>query len=156
MGTSVVFPLIDALVDRFTEALPNVEVHDGFGVSDHADDFLMVGVEDPNGSEATSADAQQAWAGLGANARNETGTVTCAALAWRGNPGDAGQREARAAAAAIVAAVENDLRADPNLGGVVPGLMWVGFGSRVRLVQDQTESGPMTLVVFDIDFKARI
>ena len=159
MGTSVVFPLINALVDHFTEALPDVEVHDGFGVSDHADDFLMVGVEDPNGSEATSADAQQTWAGLGANARNETGTVTCAALVWRGNPGDTGQREARDAAAAIVAAVENSLRGEPgepHLGGVVPGLMWVGFGSRVRLVQDQTESGPMALVVFDIDFKARI
>lgn len=156
MGTSVVFSLIDALVDHFTEALPGIEVHDGFGLSDDAFDFLMVGVEDPNGSEATSAESQQTWAGLGANARNETGTVTCAAVAWRGNPGESGQREAREAAKAIVAAVEEDLRVDPNLGGVVPGLMWVGFGTRLRIVQDQTEIGPMCMAVFDIDFKARI
>lgn len=156
MGTSVVFPLIDALVDHFREALPNVSVYDGFGLSDDAFDFLMVGVEDPNGSEPTSADVQQEWAGLGANSRYEAGTVTCAALVWNGNPGDEGQREARAKASSIVAAVENDLRDDPNLGGVVPGLMWVGFGTRLRLVQDQTESGPMALVVFDIAFKAKI
>lgn len=156
MGTSAVFGLIDELVDHFTAALPSIAVYDGYGLSDDASDFLMVGVEDPNGSEPTSADVQQQWAGLGAKARYEAGTVTCAALAWRGNPGDAGQREARAAAAAIVAAVENDLRADPNLGGAVPGLQWVGFGDRLRIVQDQTQSGPMALVIFDIAYKAKI
>lgn len=156
MGTSVVFGLIDELVTHFRDALADVMVSDGFGLSADARDFLMVGVEDPNGSEATSADVQQEWAGLGANARYEAGTVTCAALAWRGNPGDEGQGEARAAAAAIVAAVENNLREDPNLGSAVPGLMWVGFGTRIRLVQDQTEAGPMALVVFDIAYKAKI
>lgn len=156
MATSVVFALIDTLVEHFREALAEVNVYDGFGISEDASDFLMIGVEDPNGSEPTSADVTQEWAGLGAKTRYEGGTVTCAALAWRGNPGDAGQAEARASAAAIVSAVENDLREDPNLGGVVPGLMWTGFGTRLRLVQDQTESGPMALVIFDIAFKARI
>lgn len=157
MGTSAVFGLIDTLVAHFREVLPaDVQVYDGYGLSDDANDFLMVGVEDPNGSEATSADVKQEWAGLGAKARYEAGTVTCAALAWRGNPGEQGQGEARAAAAAIIAAVENDLRADPNLGGTVPGLMWTGFGDRLRLIQDQSESGPWALVVFDIAYKAKI
>lgn len=156
MATSTVFGLIDTLVEHFREVLPEVNVYDGFGISEDASDFLMVGVEDPNGSEPTSADVQQEWAGLGAKSRYEAGTVTCAALAWRGNPGDEGQAEARAAAAAIVAAVENDLRRDPNLGAAVPGLMWVGFGTRLRLVQDQTGSGPMALVVFDIAFKSKV
>lgn len=156
MATSAVFGLIDTLVEHFRDVLSDVSVYDGFGISEDASDYLMVGVEDPNGSEPTSADVQQEWAGLGAKARYEAGTVTCAALAFRGNPGDEGQGEARAAARDIVAAVEDDLRADPNLGGVVPGLMWVGFGTRLRIVQDQGESGPWALVVFDIAFKAKI
>lgn len=156
MATSTLFALVDTLVAELSTALPDVQVYDGFGISEDASDFLMVGVEDPNGSEATSADVAQEWHGLGAKSRLEAGTITCAALAWRGNPGDAGQGEARAAAAAIVAAVESHLRADPNLGGLVPGLMWVGFGTRLRLVQDQTDAGPYALVVFDIAFKSKI
>lgn len=154
MATSVVFGLLDRLVELFTETLTDITVYDGFGVSDDPGDFLMVGVEDPDmvGAE-TSADAQQKWAGLGAKSRDEEGTVTCAALSWNG---DGDQSAARLRVAEITQALEDVLRADPNLGGVVPGLMWTGYGTRTRLIQDQTETGAMALCVFEIAFRARI
>lgn len=158
MATTIVFALVDALVTRLRAQLPGVQVYDGFGLSDDPGDFLMVGVEDPDAqASATAAESEQSWAGLGAKARDETGSVTCAALSWNGNPESGGsQQEARAGVKAITDAIENHLRADPNLGGTVPGLMWTGFGTRFRLVQDQTDSGAMALAVFEIAFKARI
>lgn len=157
MATTVVFALVDALVEQLRIELPGVQVYDGFGLSGDPGDFLMVGVEDPDAqASATAAESEQTWAGLGAKARDETGSVTCAALSWNGNAGDDGQQEARAGAKAITDAIENHLRADPNLGGTVPGLMWTGFGTRFRLVQDQTDTGAMALAVFEIAFKARI
>lgn len=154
MTTSVVFDLIDELVSRFTTALSGVKVYDGYLVSDDPGDFLMVGVEDPNSDQgATSAEGQQQWADLGANRRNETGTVTCVALSWNGN-GD--QAAARAAVKAITDAVEADLRSDPNLGGVVPGLMWTGYGTRTQFLQNQNQQGAEAAVIFEVAFKARI
>lgn len=157
MANTVVFALIDRLLDVFTEVLPDVMVYDGFGVSDDPGDFLMIGVEDPDAQDsATAAESEQKWAGLGAKSRDESGTITCAALSWNGNGAAGGQKEARAGAKAIVDAVENVLRADPNLDDIVPGLMWTGFGTRFRLVQDQNSTGAMALAVFDIAFRARI
>lgn len=154
MSTSVIFDLVDRLVEVLRERLPNVEVYDGFGLSDDPGDFVMVGVEDPDmqGAE-TSADVTQEWAGLGAGSRYEAGTVTCAALSWNGN---ADQKEARTRVGEITANIENLLREDPNLGGTVPGLQWTGYGTRLRLVQDQNDGGAMALVVFEIAFKAKI
>lgn len=154
MGTSIVFDLIDALNDRWTSALTGINVIDGTGMTDDPGDFLMVGVEDPDtDTYADSAESVQSWAGLGARHRDEEGTVTCCALSWNG---DANQRAARQAVKATLAAVENDLRSDPNLGGVVPGLLWTGFGTRLNLSQIQSETGAAALGFFQIQFKARI
>ena len=152
MTTSVVFDLIDVLVSRFTDAL-SVNVLDGYGLTDDPGDFLMVGVEDPDSDRAVSAEAKQEWAGLGAKTRYEEGTVTCIALSWNG---DADLKAARAACKATTAAVENNLRADPNLGGVVPGLNWTGYGVRTELIQLQASDGACVMCVFDVAFKARL
>jgi hypothetical protein len=150
--TSVVFELIDVLVAQLGAEL-SVNVMDGYGITDDPGDFLMVGVEDPDSDRATSAEAKQEWAGLGARMRYEEGTVTCIAMSWNG---DADLSAARAAAKATTVAVENHLRADPNLGGSVDGLMWVGYGTRTELIQLQATDGACVMCVFDVAFKARI
>lgn len=152
MATSVVFDLVGALVTQLDTAL-SVNVFDGYGQTDDPGDYLMIGVEDPDSDRATSVEGEQSWAGLGANARNEEGTVTCVAMSWNG---DADLSAARAAAKATTAAVENHLRADPNLGASVPGLLWTGYGTRTQLIQLQATDGACVMCVFDIQFKARI
>ena len=155
MATSVVPALIDALVTQLTAALPNVLVIDGVGVTENPGDFLMIGVEDPDQeSAAFSADVRQSWAGLGAKARDEEGEITCAALAWTGNSDPTAQKAARDAAYAILATVENTLRTTPTLG--VAGVRWVSFGTQLTLSQAQGTAGADALVVFRINFQARI
>ena len=60
-------------------------------------------------------------------ARDQTGSVTCAALSWNG---DADQKAARDAAYAVVAAVEDLLRTDPTLGVAAPGRSVCQMGPR--------------------------
>jgi hypothetical protein len=152
MGTSAVPALIDALVSTARTALPNVLVYDGFGVSDEPGDFLMVGVDDPDApDQAVSADTQQDWANANYTARDETGTVTCAALSWNG---DGDQKAARDACYAITAALEAALRTTPSLG--VASVLWTSYGTTARLTQAQDGSGALALLVFSVAFRARI
>lgn len=154
MATSAVFAVIDALVTTMTTALPNVSVYDGLGTSDDPGNFLMIGVDDPDtDAYADSAESSQKWAGLGNHARNEEGTVTCCALAWNG---DGDQRAARLDVKAITDAVENALRADPSLGGVIAPPGWAQFGTRFNLSQIQSETGALALAFFQVAYQARI
>ena len=157
MATSVVFNLIDTLHTLSVAALPSVLVLDGMGVTDDPGDFLMIGVEDPDvDGFSDSAESQHTWAGRGNRARDEVGSVSCCALSWNGDSGDAAQKAARDAAQAIVAAVETLVRTDPNLGAAVAGLQWVRFGERLVLRQIQTDTGAVALVYFQIAFQARL
>jgi hypothetical protein len=152
MSTSVVFDLVDALVSRLTPLL-EVNVFDGYGITDDPGDYLMIGVEDPDSDRATSAESKQEWAGLGARSRYEEGTITCIAMSWNG---DGDLSAARAACKATTVAVEDHLRDDPNLGGDVTGLNWTGYGTRTELIQLQATDGACVMCVFDISFKARL
>lgn len=154
MGTSVVFDLIPALVTTFTEGLPEaIHVIDGDTVSGDAGTFLMVGWEDPDNDRATSATGQQKWAGIGAKARDEEGTITCLVIAWDGNNDFPA---ARAAVRAATDGVEALLRADPKLDGTIPALMWVGYGTNTELRQWLSDQGAVATCTFDIAFRARI
>jgi hypothetical protein len=151
--TSVVFDLTDRLVDVFKEAVTDATVYDGYGNINDPGDFVMVGVDDPDGDRAQASDATQTWAGLGAHTRDEEGTITCVALAWTGNPE---LKPVRAKVKAMTGAIEQALKADPSLGGTVPGLLWTGYGQRTQMVQLQTDDGASVIVFFDIAFKARL
>lgn len=152
MPASIVWDLTDRLVETFA-AIPGVIVADGDLVTDERGTFLMVGWDDPENDRATSASASQEWASLGNRARNESGTVTCLVVR---SQGDRDAKAARDAVRDATDAVENLLRADPNLGGLVPGLQWTGFGPRFELRQWLTEDGAVALCVFDIAFRARL
>lgn len=153
MATSVVPAAIDALVAAARIALPDVLVHDGIGQTDDPGDFLMIGVEDPDiEGAAFSADTKQDWAAVGTGApRDEQGDITCVALSWNG---DGDPKAARDGAYAIAAAVEDLLRNTPALG--VPQLLWTSFGSSSQLSQAQGDGGASALLVFRINFRARI
>ena len=154
MGTSAVFDLVGALVTTLDAALADVNVFDGFPPSDDPTDYVMVGVGNPdNEGRETSVEAEQSWAGLGARARDEAGSVTCVAVGWSG---DTALSPLRTRMKALTTTIENTLRADPNLGGTVPGLQWVGYGTRTQLEQYQASDGACLMCVFDIAFKARI
>lgn len=153
MATSVVPALIDALVTAARTTLPDVLVFDGIGQTDDPGDFLMIGVEDPDlEGAAFSADTKQDWAAVGTGApRDESGEITCVALSWNG---DGNPKSARDGAYAIAAAVEDLLRANAALG--VPQLLWTSFGSSSQLSQAQGSGGASALLVFRINFRARI
>lgn len=159
MASSVVPSLIDALISTATAALPNVDVYDGFGVSEDPGDFLMIGVDDPDSQAAAfSSDSSQTQATAGTpRSRNQTGAITCAALSWNGNAGNAGQKTARDAVYAIQAAVENALRADPTLGVAPPNgqVLVLQIGDE-RLSQNQYDLGCDALLIFTVQFEARI
>lgn len=154
MGTSVTFGLIDRLVTVLGTGLSaDVKVIDGDVVSDEPGTVLMVGWDDPDNDRATSVTGAQTWAGLGAKARNEEGTVTCLVVTVDGNNV---LKDARATVEAVTDGVEQILRADPNLGGQVPGLMWTGYGTRTEIRQWLSDMGAVVICTFDIAFKARI
>ena len=84
--------------------------------------------------------------------RNETVTVHCCAEAWAGTDD---MRTTRLAATGIVAAVEQVMQADTTqFGGNVlfpdPGI------TGLALLQNNTQTGAVARVAFDLVFKARI
>jgi hypothetical protein len=155
MAISVIPALIDALYEQATNALPDVLVKDGFGVTDDPGDVLMIGVDDPDSpSNASSASAEQAWPHTGIDLdRDETGYITCAATSWNGD-GEAGQKAARDAVFAIADAVAALCRANPSLG--VDGLLWTSYGTQADLQQGQDSNGAIALLTFRIDYQARL
>ena len=155
MATSAVPEVIDALVALARTEVTDTLVFDGIGATDDPGNFLMIGVEDPDiEGAAFSADVKQGWANANYTTRDEEGDITCVALAWVGDSGDAGQKAARDAAYAITAALEAALRTDPSLG--LPTLLWSGFGTTSQLSQAQGSGGSSALLVFRINFRARI
>jgi hypothetical protein len=153
VATSALPDLIDALVTGARAALPDTLVYDGFGVdAEPGHSYLMVGVDDVDARDsAYAATATQEWANANYTARDEEGYVVCAALAWNG---DSDAKAARDEAFTTVAAVENLCRANPSLG--VTSLLWTSFGGRVQLSQNQSEHGATAIVIFQINYRARI
>lgn len=157
MATAIVFDLISALVDTCTTALPTVNVYDGQGATDDPGNFLMIGVGDPNSDDpAASASGDLQWAGLGHRTSKEQGTITCCAVAWSGDSGNAAQKAVRQTVRDISSAVESTLRADPNLGGVVPGLNWVRYAGSFSLEQLSASDGVAAVFQFDIAYIASL
>lgn len=154
MPGTVVLDLLDALVREYRLALPTVTVFDGHGITeDPAQNFVMVGVGDPDSNQApTSAESEQTWAGLGARAGDEEGTITCCAVAWNGE--SEGLAKARTALKGMFAAMAAVHVEDPTLG--VGPVMWTRFGGRMSTTQFQASDGSSIVQYFEIKFKARV
>lgn len=159
--TSRVPAAIDYLVPLFAgaatlgQATPPINVIDGPGVTaDPGPLALWVGVSDidPGAGLKDTASSAQQWAGLGRMARNEDLTVYCVAQAQSGSDD---VRVLRLAVAAIVTAVENLVRGDASLGGVVstPGNAGV---TSAQWQQGPTPRGMAARVTLEITAQARI
>ena len=159
MATSLVFDLIDRFVELWPPVVEslNANITDGYDLSQDYSNFVMVGVEDPNSQLAgQSASAQQSFATLGQRNRDEAGEVVCATVVARG---DSDMKQARADCKAITDRIEDWVRNVDVHGSELntPGLQWIGFGSDIQLLQDQTnQGGAVVTLIFRIAYKARI
>jgi hypothetical protein len=170
MTTSRIPAAIDYLVTLFRGAVTlggpvvngqqtgPVTVHDGADVTAEAGALaLWVGVDDidPAAGAPEAASATQSWAGLGRMARNEELAIYCVAQAIGG--GD-DVRSLRLSCAGIVAAVEDLVRADASLGGVVstPGNAGVTATRWRQGPQLTGDAGMAVRVTVEITAAARI
>lgn len=155
MSTSATPKAIDALFTNATAALSGTLVIDGYGVTDSANpNILMIGVDNPdNGQAANSSQATQSPGPMATlRPRDQSGSVTCAALSWSGGTN---QKTVRDAAYTTLAAVENMLRTDPTQGVGLPGYSIFQVTDEA-LYQNQYEDGVDALVVFTVTYTARI
>lgn len=157
MAVSIVPALIDALFAQATATLPDVTVYDGYGVSDDAGDYLMIGVDDPDSlSRAPSMSQTQTMATAGTpRSRTETGTIPNVIYCWNGD-GPTGQKAARDAAYAVAETVAGLLRADPTLGVSSGYQVVVCQVTDITLDQNQDSNGADALITLTIGFEARI
>lgn len=149
--SSVIPALLDALVALCRAEFSDVTVTDGPTVLANQGDYLMIGVDDMSLSKpASSADSTQEWAHATSSGRDETGGITCCLAAWQGDDDLASARRR----------LFNDL---DRLGAVlngrppcdIPGL-WRTNVTGLDLSQDQTEDGCLAMLVFRIEFSARL
>lgn len=150
--SSVVPDLLDALLAAFPPLVPDFTVSDGFPLEWNTGDFLAVGVDDPQSANpAPSARSDAEWAGAHRSmGLNESGEVTCAAWAWRG---DADTKSGRDAVYGALSAIQDTLR---NPAGLAVEGLWSTWLAGTQLSQDQTPNGALVLLVFRVGFKARI
>lgn len=146
--------VIDALVALFENAaaLDGVKVIDGPVVTnDPLHKAVFVGYDgDPEVDGGEAVTFSQDWASIGQKAKDETFTVTCAVAVWKGSTK---VKPVRDLAYALLAAVENTLRADPSLGQPPPTIVAFASGS---LVQSQRLSGIECRIPFQIAVRTRI
>lgn len=154
---SVLPDVVDALVALWDSALAGepVDVSDGHLVTDSANDFLLVGVEDPRQADpTTSASFTTEWTAYGGGpgmgtTRTESGDITCVLYRLNGNNDQAAVRRA---AFDNLDLLWDAVRPDASLG--VTGLQWVRPGASVALWQAQTDYGAEAAVVFTVNYYA--
>lgn len=153
MGTSVVPELMRAMFETYTEELADYQVNVGTGLTEDPRDYVMIGVDDIDGVDwANAADAAQEFATVGQDhSRDETGTISCAALV---RIGDTDMLAAIEELFKITAAIEEIHRTNYALG--VEGVMWTSFGGNATTRLLETPDGSYALLVFQIGFRARI
>lgn len=146
---SVLPDLVDALVAACTTALTAATVTDGLAFEWNTGDYLMIGVDDPDGLKAQAGNAEQEQ--VTNNDRDESGDLTCAALAVNGQ---ADQKSARDAVFGLMAAVESLLRARSV---IVSGVkFWQLDLASFVYSQNIPDLGTSALLVFRIHYVARI
>lgn len=147
--TSVTPDLIKALRDAATAALPDVTVTNGLSREWNTGDYLMVGVDDPDGLKAQASDSSHEQQTN--NDRDQDGRLTCVALSTNGH---ADQDDAMDAVYSIMGTVDMMLRSGAvTVAGVK---FWQLDISDESYSQNIPDLGTSALLVFRIHFVARI
>jgi hypothetical protein len=158
--TSRIPALISYLVTLFQgaatlgQASPPVTVYDGPATTGlDAPLKLFIGLADPDSTTPErAAESTQTWAALGRLGRDEMVTIHCCAEAWAGSDDLA---TVRTSVTGITAAVEVLMQSDTTqFGGNAlfpdPGI------TNLVLLQNNTQTGAVARLAFDLTFKARI
>lgn len=149
MATSRFGAVVDALV-TLVDATSVLGVFDGpANTSDVPTEYVVVGgTEDPDDD---AGEFTQAWNGLGARTKTETGEVTCAVLV---GTGDDVVKAARDRALAILGEVETAVRNAPDLtGALTSGWCHVSAG---RPSQRRNTNGLYARIVFTVSYQTHI
>jgi hypothetical protein len=148
MATSRIPATIDALVAAFTAA--GLHTFDGPLVSGDYTPAVWVGYDgDPEG-DFKAVEGDQEWAGIGAKKRGEEFDVICSVTVLSG---DSDVRSARETAFALLATVENTLRADPSLDQTPPFVAEYRPGA---MHIEPADTGHQVRAVFNVHVKTRI
>lgn len=150
MSTTALFDVVDALVTGFATATTK-PVFDGYPPrADAGLSYVAVGITDPlDDDEATVGTAEQDWQEVGSRTRNENGVVTVLIVAT--DPHQSA-RTARNTAQGIADDLAAWLRTNYTLN--LAQVLWAGWGSDVTLTHNQTESGAVARVVFQVAYRA--
>lgn len=150
---SAMSDVIDAMVDRFGQALDDVTVTDGIYLGgDEVDRLLQVGVDDPETVDGTtnSATSTITWAGLGNLRHDELLTVRLVASAKSGNQ-EGAARSARVAAFEVMEACQLELTRDPSIAGAIYSLV-----TEVALRQEQNSYGALAHLMFAVQCRVLV
>lgn len=148
MGAPKIGAVIDALVGLAAGTSAQA-VYDGPTVtSESPTDFIVIGGTEDLDDEPSSF--VQAWNGLGARGKTETGEVACAVLVGTGNDQ---VKVARDRALSILAEMEAAVRNDPSLGGVLSaGWCLVSGGRHVQRLNSQ---GLYVRITFTVSYQTK-
>lgn len=136
--------VVDTIVSLLRGALPTWEVYDGPPVgSDWPWDFVIVGYGEEDSASSTLTESD----GLG-DRLVEVFEVNCLASTLSG---DAGMAARRAACGALLAAVDEALKANSDLGGACDR---VTLGPSLRWAQGQGPDGASCEVAFSVAGRA--
>lgn len=135
---STIPAVLDALVQRWTLALPGAQVSDGQPL-DHADAMVMVGFTGTPGDEAISSELTIEQ--MAASPNREQYTIACIASSWKGAEEDV--KPVRDSAFALLDAIAADLADDQTLGGLVmrARLSVAGYIQYQTVPEDEDSAG---------------
>lgn len=136
---------------------PNVAVTQGPALDYHVGvTHLLIGVDDPDRAGPEAVSFSQEWAGTGVsgNSRDEEGEVRFSVVSIDGLGGEQGVVNARQAVFDVATAVARAVRSNLDLD--VSQLLWTSPITNSRLQQDQIATGAYALLMFGIQYRARI
>jgi hypothetical protein len=154
-GTTSSIPAVtDALIALFRNS-PNVpkyaHVLDGWpDEDDRSDDDPLISI---GGAVPVVANGSQQWGSIGRGQRVENYTIAGTIECWR--PYAGAQKEVRDEAFAILAVLEDELRADPSLGGIVISAQ-VGQVELSITTEEEVDKGRRASVTFEIEVNNRL
>ena len=146
MKISSVPAVLDYLVRRWTQLLPDVYVNDGQPLDEPAD-LVLVGFTGEPGESILEPD--YGIEDMAMSSDLETYTITNVASSWKGAERD--PKVIRDAVYGWVDTLATDLSTDPTLGGLV-------LQARIstgRFAPWQTDQGATAVLVFTVAVKAR-
>lgn len=149
---SVAFDLIPAAVAAAKTLVPkDVQVFNGYGVTNDPSDFVQIGVMDPfSTSAAVAIETGHEFAYANTTTADETGHINCVAFTRNG---DGNPDLAWARLQQVLDPIALHLRSNYTLG--VDGVMWVRF-SLTQADHDQDDAGAWAIASFRLNFRARI